>query len=767
MWPQFRRFFSLLYYSLPVQLLIELLRDTKVLVLFWLLLYLILTGVLLEAFGGAYVLLEPEFNDEVGPTSMFLMGVAVGVFSLAYQLTTYILNGHTFYFIVLEKYPFLRFSLNNMALPILFWVIYSIEFVALRHAGDSFSLGHTLLLLGCMIAGGLAVSTVFGLYFSVTNTDKVRTLGGQMVKDLTNRRAQLRQVRENLGITRRVDVFLVAPWRLRPVPDTLTVSFKDLVRRLDQHHANAFVVQVMLLILLSLLYFFQDSPGFSLPAGVSILLMVSFFIMAVGAITYWFRKLGPLVWLGVLAVLLVLNSSELFIGKYLAYGLNYTKAPVSVSVEEIDALVTPADVRQDSLRTLQRLEAWAANYRATHNGQKPWLIGVMVSGGGNRSAYWALLCLQKLGTTTQDALWQQTVWVTGASGGMMGASYYRELQLMAAEGNTTGFRSAAADATATHGVVSPNDSRYAARIARDLLNPIVFSSVANLLFPNPTFQFNDRRYVMERGYAFERQLVRNCDAFQDKLLQDYAAPEQAGQTPQLIFTPTIVNTGQQLYIAPTPLRYLMQGRAFNTVYQNERPGLDFQTLFRDHGADSLRFTTAIRMSASFPYVLPNVELPTSPRLEVTDAGVADNYGVHTQAKLLLMFREWIEANTAGVLLLQLRDTRQQENLAATDPPSLLKRLVPTVGSLYESVSENKDLLNDETLDHLARQFTRVPFQVAQLQYIPDAPFQEAALNFHLTQQEKASIRGALQNPANQASLQYIQRLLAPAFLPEN
>ena len=66
-------------------------------------------------------------------------------------------------------------------------------------------------------------------------------------------------------------------------------------------------------------------------------------------------------------------------------------------------------------------------------------------------------------------------------------------------------------------------------------------------------------------------------------------------------------------------------------------------------------STAARMNASFPYVSPAVNLPTHPTLRVVDAGYYDNYGVNLAAAWILANRFWIEKNTSGVLIVQIRD----------------------------------------------------------------------------------------------------------------
>ena len=63
-------------------------------------------------------------------------------------------------------------------------------------------------------------------------------------------------------------------------------------------------------------------------------------------------------------------------------------------------------------------------------------------------------------------------------------------------------------------------------------------------------------------------------------------------------------------------------------------GVDYQRLFANQDPMNLRVLTALRMNATFPYVLPNVWLPTTPVIDVMDAGLRDNYGQETAIRFI-------------------------------------------------------------------------------------------------------------------------------------
>ena len=72
---------------------------------------------------------------------------------------------------------------------------------------------------------------------------------------------------------------------------------------------------------------------------------------------------------------------------------------------------------------------------------------------------------------------------------------------------------------------------------------------------------------------------------------------------------------------------------------------------------NMRMLTALRMNATFPYVLPNVWLPSEPVIDVMDAGFRDNFGEQVGIRFVHVFRDWILKNTSGVLLIQIRDRK--------------------------------------------------------------------------------------------------------------
>ena len=85
-------------------------------------------------------------------------------------------------------------------------------------------------------------------------------------------------------------------------------------------------------------------------------------------------------------------------------------------------------------------------------------------------------------------LMKKTFLITGASGGMLSAAFFRELYLQKQKGRNINLR----------------DKKYVDEISGDLLNPMFSSFVArDLIAPAQKFKVGPYSYVKDRGYAFE------------------------------------------------------------------------------------------------------------------------------------------------------------------------------------------------------------------------------------------------------------------------
>ena len=91
--------------------------------------------------------------------------------------------------------------------------------------------------------------------------------------------------------------------------------------------------------------------------------------------------------------------------------------------DSIMALCTPEKMEADKTGMIKVLNNW----KSRQSSPRPVMYVVSVSGGGTRSATFTLNVLQQIDSIMQGEFMRKTFLITGASGGMLGAGFYREL----------------------------------------------------------------------------------------------------------------------------------------------------------------------------------------------------------------------------------------------------------------------------------------------------------------------------------------------------
>jgi hypothetical protein len=388
------------------------------------------------------------------------------------------------------------------------------------------------------------------------------------------------------------------------------------------------------------------------------------------------------------------------------------------------------------------------------------MIFICTSGGGQRAAVWTMRSLQTADSLLNGKLMEHAFLITGASGGLVGASYYRELYLR----------------QQSDSCINRYSRQYLYNISKDNLNSIAFSLVvSDLFFKYQKFSYKGHKYYKDRGYAFERQLNQNTGGILDKSIIDYREPERLAQIPMLIMAPTIVNDGRKLYISSQQVSYM------NSPVLNNRPaihqklkGVEFLRLFSEQDATQLRFLSALRMNATFPYITPNVALPCEPVMEVMDAGLSDNYGVSDAVRFLYIFREWISENTSGIVFLAIRDTPKEPAIDKNTHQSLFEKIFTPIGSLYQNWSYLQDINNDNSLE-FAQSWYKGRLSRIELHYTPYQTInfenilpkqskngkivEKVSLSWHLTEREKASLSLAIYDFRNQKAISLLAEIL--------
>jgi hypothetical protein len=732
------------WYSLPVQLLLLHFRKNQVLLLFWYLLFAVVNGSFLYRMGAHMLYLYPEYLGKVGFVSSLLVGVSIGIFIMSWNITTFILHSRQVEFLATTMTPFFKYCFNNGLLPLLFLVFYMVKGISFARYQELAAWDEIFWLIAGFISGlVLSLVVAFTWFFGADHTIyRYATPGARKVIEEMELKAGHYSLPARPGRVR-IDWYLTPKFKRRQPRDTRHYAPEFIARIFTQHHYSAMLAILLAFISLIISGYFIDNKLFQVPAAASITVIYAVLVAVAGAITYFLQKWSiPFV----LLLLLALNGlykMNILDPRNKAYGLDYTKnfPKPAYSRDNLLATCLPDSVTADSLAFIRTLNQWKLLQKDT----LPVLVLTCVSGGGIRSATFTTEVLHKLDSVTHDKYFSHTSLISGASGGIMGAAWYRELK----------FRQ-------LRGLLSAEQLKVRKeRITTDLLNP-VFSSFAvrDLLAPPRRFMYNGTAYIKDRGYAFEQQLITNTDGWLDKPLQAYRTAEEQAQMPSLFVNSVITADGRNVVMATRPVRFLMKPRFDSSLGPvPDADAICFQSFFAKRHPGQLRFLTAIRMSATFPYVLPSVWLPTEPVIDVMDAGFRDNTGIESALKYLFTFREWITANCGKVVLVEIRDkpqggwNREQDDRNIFDlvtRPALL-----TQNNLFR-FQEYQQLRQLERVKQLmGRQFERVVFE-----YKPRDEKHPASLSFHLTQREKRDIISSLQHPTNRFSFERMERLLA-------
>jgi hypothetical protein len=278
----------------------------------------------------------------------------------------------------------------------------------------------------------------------------------------------------------------------------------------------------------------------------------------------------------------------------------------------------------------------------------------------------------------------------------------------------------------------------------------------DLITPAQHFSVGPYRYVKDRAYAFEEQLNRNTGYVLNQQIKDYIKEEQEALLPMGLFHSTITKDSRKLMICTQPIRFLMTPAPDSLKGVSAEPdAVDYGAFFAAQNPYNLRMLTALRMNATFPYVLPNVWLPSNPVIDVMDAGMRDNFGLEMTLRFLSVFEKWIEENTSGVILVQIRDSKRGETKKSVmEKPGLSDVLYKPFSLLQYNFLMVQDYYQESMFSYLQKS---IPVQRFSFVYEPAPNRVNAALNFHLTAQEKRDVIEAVDNENN---LSVLRKLLA-------
>ncbi|MFZ5552139.1 MAG: patatin-like phospholipase family protein [Bacteroidota bacterium] len=748
-----RRFF----FSFPVQLVFVHLKRSHFLLLFWLLLFTIVTHTFGRKYGLPYLFLYPEYLGDVNFWSHAILGFSCGGFIMAFNMYSYVMHGYKFSFIATVSKPFYKFSINNFVIPALFVIIYVYQAIIFQYNKEFVPVWDIILnMLGYFT--GMFIFFFFSFYyFFKTNKDLSKLTGKSeesMEEEIRAKNIQTTLHKKikwyeifNSDQGWRVETYLASPFKIKLARDSKHYDIDLLKKVFAQNHINASIFEFAMILSFLLIGSMGEYSVFIIPAGASVFLLFTMLIMLISAIYSWLRG-WTITFLIFMFIFLnyLSTTTDLFSYKNFAYGLDYSNELAEYSHTRIHQLQSDSIAQQKDIKNaIETLNLWKEKNTSSDSGvvKKPKMVIICTSGGGLRSAMWTFHVLQKTDSALNGNLMKQSHLITGSSGGMIGAAYYREL-FMDKQMNS---------------YMDLNNPKYTNKISKDVLNAVSFTIATNDLFIRYRhFDDGPYSYTIDRGYMFEKQLNNNIDSAFDKRLFDYIVPEKMSEIPTMIISPTIINDGRRLVISSQPMSFLSQCNPGENVHsQTSDEYVEFTRMFYKQNAYNLRFSSALRMSASFPYVMPMVSLPSEPSIEVMDAGYRDNYGVRLALRYIYTFRYWLKSNTSGVIILQIRD-RQKEVEVPAQTNSVTKRLTKPLGNLYDNIFYTQDYDNDQLLQFASGWFEN---EIDVVNFcLPITEKNRVSLSWHLTQLEKQQVANAYYElEGNRQSVQRLKMLL--------
>jgi len=730
-----------IYYSFPIQLFILHFRKYQILLLFWFILFNIINSSLLQNFGSDALFLAPEYLGKVSIKASIITGISLGIYVMSWNITTFILHSKRFHFLATSDKPFLKYCINNALLPIIFLIFYFYKLFRFNDYRELMSDVKILSIISGIAIGFLILTSISFAYFFTADRKIIRSIAPIITDSKMFQKTYLNHQFLSNKYGLKVVSYLGTSLRLRHVRHIEHYSREFIEMVFKRHHIAAIISVGLSFLFLVFVGFMQEYSLFELPAAASFFIFLAIMTAVIGALTYFLQSWSLPAIILMIITLNILLEKEIVDPRNKAYGLNYSKDNnrTPYNKKSLLAISTPQQISADKDNMIGVLNQW----KQKQSEDKPVMVFIDVSGGGLRSAAFVMNALQQLDSSTSGALMKKTFLISGASGGMLAATYYREI-----------YRRHLSDSS-----IKLYSSTYTDNISEDLLNPVFSSMIARDIFaPVQKFSISGNDYLKDRGYAFEQKLSRNTKGMLNIQLKDIAKDEASARIPLIFFTPVVKSDGRKLIISSLPVSFMMKPSTFDNDINFSPDAIDFSSFFRNVDPGNLRILTALRMNATFPYVLPSVWLPSNPILDVVDAGIRDNYGQETTLRFIDQFKDWIKENTGGVVILQFRDKVTDNWEQPFVSKSVTDMILGPATILEHNWFKLQDYSQADNYNYY-RSDNDSTIQRVIIMYKPEDADKTARLCFHLTTREKNDVIRAYSIPENSVAINKIYQLL--------
>jgi len=745
--------FNFIRYFFPVVLIFSHLKYNLVALLYWVLLFAIVTDHIGRHYGIPFLFLSAEYQGNVGSWSFILLGFSFGGLTMAFNSYSYVRLGPRFPFLATVHKPFVKFCMNNAVIPVIFNIVYLMEMVRFQKVEEFASNAH---------AAGYVIAYLFGFclfiaisiaYFFPTNKNffdlRMRSESVPGTQPRWSRLSQGKTVRYDADARHPLYWYLGRSFRVQQCRSTRHYSATLLQNVFAQNRISTTVFEVTTVVAFVVLGLLGGGSVLDVPAAMSMVLLLTIVLMLFSAMISWLKGWTYIILITVLVGMDFFSGNwDVFQFENQAYGLSYD-ADLRVPYNNGAIIANCTDqqtITEDSMNYIALLNNWK-----TQTGEeKPMMILVNTSGGGSRSASWSFEVMRYIDSVSNGRFTRNTAIITGASGGMVGASFYRALLLKKKNGEN----------------VNLHDPVYYEQITEDLLNKLCFAASTNDIF----FRYQSRLeqgtpYNYDRGMAFEGDLNENTHNVLNHKLSYFRRAEKLGRIPVMIYSPTIVNDGRRLLISSQELNFMTGSKPVLNGMSSSFENVDIHQLLKGNSVNDLRYTTILRMNATFPFVLPMVTLPTTPSIQIMDAGTRDNFGVKTMEQWMYAMRDWIKENTSGVLIVQIRDTKKMLTGQEIQQVTFLDKFTLPFSNVYGNFPRTQDFDQEELLK-MSTVSQIVPMRFVSVN-LREFAKNRISLSWHLTSKEKVKIKQAIWSEGNQSAVKVIlQQLENPYITPK-
>ncbi|MNJ86079.1 Patatin-like phospholipase [compost metagenome] len=693
-------------------------------------------------FGLSYLFLSPEYQGNTSFFSFLLIGFSFGGLTMAFHSYSYMRLASRFPFLAMVNKPFVRFCINNSIIPTTFIIFFLVRIIRFQRMEEFESWLNVFLFSSGFLVGFFLFVGVALLYFFPINKNLFELKWYKEDKSARNDRWVSFGKRNRIKVKgvnkQRLYWYIGRRGRVQQCRSTKHYAQSLLQSVFDQNRISTTVFEVVTILAFVGVGLFGGATFLDVPAGVSVVLLMTILLMLLSALMSWLRFWAyPTIILCFLVMNYLSKTVDMFKFQTQAYGLSYDH-PAVYSDSAIYNLSKNVDVRnEDYYHYISYLESW----KKRTGESKPLLVVVNTSGGGSRSAAWVFQVLRVCDSLSNFKSSKHIAMITGASGGTVGASYYRSLLLENYQTRKVDF----------------SDGKYFEEISQDLLNKLAFAASTNDLFFRYQSSFENSDYSYDRAMAFESDLNENTGQRLNKPLRYYRVFEKKGIIPNLILTPSVVNDARRIMISSLGLSFMMDSASPSPETNQVQEDIDIHLLLKRQKSDKLRLSSALRMNASFPYVLPMTSLPTKPEIQLMDAGARDNFGTKLTVRWLKVLESWISKNTRGVVILQIRDNKRIMYNEQTRSFGLFDKFTAPISNVFSNFPRIQDYDQDELLS-LALDKYDVPVQMVNLN-LRELQKDRISLSWHLTKREKLKVLAAIKRSSNVKEFERYRKLI--------